>query len=244
MKYIISLTLLAMMLAACSSEKDPIIDYPDAVTMVARTADTSFFENGIDAVPETDAIQIVWHKLDDFNVRYYTVYRRSETENTFEKIRTVDLNAVTIPFDSTYIDNDSLQLEIYYHYFVRAVSKNGDAGPPSDTVSYKLLAKPLTERPNSEQVTGAPVFTWTFNSISGIPDQFILRIEEEFTQQTVYVKQMSVILYDWRQTLDTSGLSDFPVLQSNVSYRWRIDVIGPDQNSSGSESEWKTFRMN
>ena len=86
---------------------------PAKVTLISSSTDTSKVEEGIDAIPESDAIRIEWQPSIDDLVTGYSLYRSSDQED-FEKIA-----LISIP-DSTYED---LAVEIYerYYYYIRAV---------------------------------------------------------------------------------------------------------------------------
>ncbi len=235
----------AVMLAACTNSGEPDYPAPPAVIIVPHSPDTASVEKGIDAVPETDAIKLEWYRTNDINVRFYNIYRKAEDETFFSKIKTINIESVSPPFDTTYFDGDStVTIEKYFSYFITATSKDGIEGARSDTVRYKLLSKATTDRPNNEELTTPPVFEWTFDAQSGIPNSYILRIEEEISEKKVFAQKLDVVSFDWRQVLDFSQVDTVGVLQSGIRYRWRIDTIGQDEETSGAESEWKTFRMN
>ena len=225
---------------SCDSAGDPQLPAPGKVFMVPRSPDTSTVERGIDAVPESDGIILQWYDVNDPGVRFYDVYRQNENETYYKKIRRIDLETAFPGSDTVYIDNSlDLLLNVYNFYYVRAVNRDGLEGSPSDTVKYKLIQKPETMRPNGEIVVGLPVLYWSFPGV--VPNNYIVRMEEEFTNRVVFVRQFEVTEYFQDQNLDLATLADPPQLMPNFTYRWRLDSVGPAADSSGSESQWRIF---
>ncbi len=207
--------------------------------MVPHSPDTSPVERGIDAIPESNGIILQWYDLRDPGVRYYDVYRQNENETYFRRIRRIDLDTAFPGSDTVFTDASSdLQLNLYNYYFVLAVNRDNLEGAPSDTVYYKLIEKSTTSRPNGEIVVGQPVLYWSFTEI---PEKYIVRIEEEFTNRIVLARQFKVIDYFQDQVLDLGQVTDPPQFIPNFTYRWRLDTVGPDSLYSGSESQWRIF---
>ena len=233
-------SLLVLFLFSCTSTEEPNLPAPGKVIMVPRSEDMAEVELGIDAVPESDGIQVQWFDLNDRNVEAYRVYRKNENETFYKLIKTIDLAKASAGSDTTYIDNDpNLKLNSYNYYYVSAVNKDAE-GLASDTVRYKLLGKAITTGP-SGYIDDNPVFYWTFPVIL---DSFILRIEEDLTERIHFVRKFqSNYDHEW-QELDISQIENPPLFESNRSYRWRVDIIGTESESSGSESEWLTFSIN
>ena len=226
---------------ACANNEEGKLPPPPAVIMVPHAADTSDIENGTDAIPDEKAIQVQWYDMDDPNIRYYNIYRKGESETFFSRIGRINLDNAIPPFDTTYIDNDiKLQVYVYYEYYVTATNKDEIEGPVPDSVEakYMLTEKAITSLPVGS-ISGIPEFHWSFPQ--DIPDRYILRIEEEFTKKLHFVRTFpSEYIRD--KILDLANVPNVPPFSSNVSYQWRIDCIGDsDPETSGSESEWKTF---
>ena len=239
MKYLFA-SIITLFLFSCTSTDGPILPAPGKVSMVPHSDDMAEIELGIDAVPESDGIQVQWFDLNDRNIESYRIYRRNESETFYKLIKTIDLEKASAGSDTTYIDNDpNLKLNSYNYYYVTAVNKDAE-GLPSDTIRYYLYEKPETTGP-SGSINVNPVFYWTFPVL---PDSFILRIEEYFTERIYFIRKFqSNYDHDW-QELDVSQIENPPIFPSNQQYRWRVDIIGPDSESSGSESGWLTFIIN
>ena len=239
--------LLIVFVLACDNPQKPELPTPAKVVMVPRSNDMAAIERGIDAVAESNGIKLQWFDLNDRNLKIYSIYRRKTNETYFRVIKTIDLETAFPGQDTVYIDNDpQLVLNTYNYYYVTGTNKDDLEGPPSDTLKYKLLEKSQTFMPNGETIFGLPVFYWSFPA-TVTPDSFILRIEEEFYNTLYYVAIFQSNYDQPEQTLDlsdTSKVSNPPVFNSGQSYRWRIDSIGPDAETSGAESAWLVFFIN
>ncbi len=244
---IIGLTL-GIFLMACNTGGDPKLPAPDKVQMVPHSFsdDTLAIERGIDAVPESDGIYLAWYSLRDNNTRQYNIYRRRDDETFYKRIKVIDLEIESPPRDTTYSDDNAdagLNLNTYYYYFVTASNKDGLEGLAGDTLKYKLLDKPVTRFPDGDEmpVDSLPILKWEFVDIYNL---YILRIENSFKQ----LQYVGVFQSNYDNNLQTLNLEDeekvpnFPELQPGT-YQWRIDLIGDDEDTSGSESDWKTFTI-
>ena len=239
-----------IVLTACSDTNGPVTEEPGRLTFVPKGPDTAIVERGIDAVPDKDGILLEWFKSNDNSIRYIDIYRQKDGETYFRKIRTIDLETASAGKDVSYLDDsDDIGINIYNEYYLRALNSDGVEGQPSDTVQYNLLQKPILSRPNGETVIGLPVFYWDFPDV--IPDSYILRIQEEFTNRVVFVREFQVKDYFHDQSLNLSEVENPPQFVSGFTYRWRIDSVGAgidpddrDKNYSGSESRWFSFIAN
>jgi hypothetical protein len=236
-----------VMMVSCDNSQTPDLPTPAKIRMVPRSGDLAAVEKGVDAVPESDGIKLQWYDLNDPNLKTYSVYRRTHFETYFKVIKTIDLNTAFPGQDTVYIDDQpDLPLNIYNYYYITGTNTDDLEGPPSDTIRYKLLEKPVTLRPNGETISGLPVFYWSFPQTVS-PDSFILRIEEQYPDRLFYIAKFQTNYDSPDQTLDladTSKVTDPPQFSSGRSYRWRIDSIGPDSTTSGAESAWLIFYTN
>jgi len=243
---LISAGLFSLFPAGCDNAGEPIVPVPGKVRMVPHVFadDLLPVERGIDAVAEqTEGIYLAWFSLNDRNIRQYNIYRRRADESYFRMIRSVALATASPGKDTTYIDNDGnkgLQLNIYYYYFVTASNTDNVESDPADTLRYMLLDKPLLRQPDGQSFTvdSLPTLNWEFIEI---PNEYILRIENPFSQ-LVYIGIFKSVYDNNAQTNDMNDISGFPLL-SPGTYTWRIDVVGPDEDNSGSEAIPKTFNI-
>jgi hypothetical protein len=230
---------------ACTGDQDPVAQTPGKIVFVPKEPDTAEVERGIDAVPDRDGIYLEWFDPRDPDLRFVDIYRMREGETFFRKIRSIDLESASGAEDTTYTDAPE-DIEDYLgtdtEYFLRAVNSDGVEGPASDTLTYNLWDKPVLSRPSGEIITGLPVFYWRFPG--AIPDSYILRIREDFTNRLVFVREFQVEEYFENQELDLSSIAEPPEFISGFTYLWRIDSVGPEPLFSGSESQWRTFIAN
>jgi hypothetical protein len=241
MKKIFIIICLLPIYNGCDPGGESKLPTPGRVLMVPRNPDTLAVERGIDAVPESDGIILEWFDLRDPGVRYYDIYRQNENETFFKRIKRIDLETAFPGSDTVYVDNsEDLAINVYNYYYVRAVNRDGLEGSNSDTARYKLIQKPETSRPNGELVPGQPVLFWSFPG-GTIPENYIVRIEEEFTDRVVFIRQFKVTEYFQDQSLDLGKVADPPQFIPNFTYRWRLDSVGPDADNSGAESQWRIF---
>ena len=225
---------------SCNDNTGADSQVPPKVQMVMRSPDTAAVEQGIDAVPESNGIQVQWHKLYHPALAYYYLYRKADDELYFQRIKVIDPERITQGGDTTYVDNDTtLSIFKWYQYFVTAANKEGDEGLASDTVTYMLVEKAILISPDQVVVSGDYVFRWSF--IGTKPQYFILRIEEDFSQKLLFSNIFEI--NNFISGIDTLNLSETePKLHfPEGRYRWRIDCIGESAESSGSESEWSRF---
>jgi hypothetical protein len=245
---------LVVLFTACDTGGDPKLPAPGKVQMVAHsfTDDTLAVERGIDAVPESNGIYLSWYSLRNANIDKYNIYRWKGRKNEqfayFSKFKVIDLN-ISRPGsgkDTTFTDDNEesgLELNAFYSYFITATNKDGLEGTAEDTLEYMLLEKPETRWPDGQTFDSAvdslPILSWDF---ADVPDQYILRIENNFNQLK-YIGIFQVTEYFSSQTLDMDSIADLPPLTPGT-YIWRIDIIGPYVDTSGSESNEKVFIIN
>lgn len=236
---------------SCSPESDSKLPPPQQVVMVEKTTDLGVVEHGIDADTEKDGIFIEWFLLTDPDVESYNIYRRSKNQSLFSKIATINIKGIITPFDTTfsYVDDDNLRLDdedYVYYYYVTATNKDGVEGPKPDSLTrtrYMLLSKPSTyDVQNTVTINEQPIFSCVFQG-GIIPNYFIVRIEEDVTQNFVWARRFENSNLDVDPSIDLGSVLNPPAYQQGVYYRWRIDAVGPDSLYSGSESEWKSFQV-
>jgi len=230
---------------SCDSAGEPIVPDPEDVHMVHHSLadDTLALERGIDAVWENDGIFLAWYDLKDRNIQQYNVYRRKNDESYFRMIKRIIVEQVSSGKDTTYVDDNAdqgLDLNVYYHYFVTATNSQDEESGAADTLKYMLLSKPETRQPDGQTYVSTldtlPILSWDFVDI---PNFYILRIENNFGQLH-YVGIFQVTEFFESQVLDLKSITNLPEFMPGI-YKWRIDIVGPNLDNSGSESIWKTF---
>lgn len=191
--------------------------------------DWTVVEKGIDAVPESDAIQLDWLPPEGQEVAGYRLYRRAGQSGSFL------LQKSFKALDTTFVDAD-VKPEVRYFYFMTAIDQGGREGPPSDTVDYMLVPKAFNLHCTA---TLTPVFRWHINTY---PSQYVLKLFDLSEESKVWFSAVQSdfadldeeVAYNWDSTAVT------PMLSAGRTYRWRVDVVGTERNS-GSESRWSRF---
>ena len=201
---------------------------PNPPVMVPKSPETAIEEKGIDAVPEVNAIFVEWFSTKDETVRRWKLFRAASGQG-------FKLIAVLASSDTSYLDKN-LETGRRYSYFLTAVNASGLESAPSDTVSYKLLPKPVNL---GNTLDAKPEFEWQFVSVP--PVLYVLRLFENPSQNLIWLSEVAPsygasehVHFNWDHTATVDSL------ERGVSYYWRVDEIGSEFHS-GSESDWKIF---
>jgi hypothetical protein len=220
----------------CRKILDTAVEVPAAVVLIPSAADTCRDERGMDAVPEGDAILIVWIPSGEENVTEYEIYRGSRKDAVFTRIARVQ-----VP-DSTYLDY-GVTLDTRYYYYLLAVNDGGERSEPSDTLSYKLIQKATGLLPVGETAIAKPVFSW---HDPNTPQKafYVIRLMESATKQVVWLSLIPSSYSGDRETVqfNDDGTAPIDSLGGGIDYQWRVDVVG-SEDCSGSESEWVALRL-
>ena len=134
-----------------------------------------------------------------------------------------------------------------YYYYVTAVNEDGQESLPSDTVWYQLIQKANLTEPMGTTFTNPEVinFKWVFTS-NPLPHVYILRIEDDFTDELVYIDWVEPIP-NYDQIFRTHSLTADQLKRFAINgrpYRWRVDAWEKDPIHYGSESNWGSFTIN
>ncbi len=159
------IVLLALFLLNCSGKESFGIDDtpPDPLVMIPHLGDTgdSIYvngeqvndsNNGIDTVPDNDWIRIQWQSVYDTDLDYIKIYRYGDyTPATF-----VDSLTRSQVDTDEYLDSrlhTQNPVGETWHYYVKGYDQYGNYSV-SDTVSYRLLQKPMLLAPaHFEQIS-------------------------------------------------------------------------------------------
>lgn len=208
---------------------------PQTVQFVSKSAEEDDNEQGIDAIPEGDAIYFSWHKLVDNEIDKYEIYRQTDPERDFYLIDTVQ--------DTFYIDNLDYATELNQrmYYFILSVNFDLKKSESSDTISYKLLEKPTPLMPSGIINSNTPLFQW--NDINQAND-YIIRVKRSDTDHIIWNSTIQANFGSTHQQIgyNSDGMADVNALSTEIPYEWRVDVIGPESNC-GSESAWTSFQI-
>ncbi len=244
---------------SCEKGTNKKAEPPMPVQLVLRPpgADTLNSEPGIDAVPtpegEMNQIQIQWYRHPQIkSLEKFNIYRSDEPlgDKNYQLIGTVQANNAGQP-DTIYFDTQDLQLNVRYYYYVTAVNKDLVESESSDTVSYKLLEKPVKLSLNANaNVISEPTMNFEWWMMSGnTPDQYILRIERFYSKDVhilAYITYVNTEYGAQSQSFRIEGDS-LKWIFPDGKYRWRVDCVGREdvvhQYFEGSESNWKPFNV-
>ena len=217
------------------SEEDNTPPPPASVKLVEKTAEDSPVEHGIDAISEKDAIFLEWYANKEKNLAGYVIYRSKGVDENFEEIARITKRYNLI--DTTFID-ESVDIQIRYYYFVRAFDDFVQFSSPSDTVSYKLVEKPILSYPVGRiGANYTPSFIWDFDA-NFVPNQFVIRVMKKEDKNYVYyfTKLLNIIDgnsgYTPHQEWNFNTLK-FPMQLTTGTYLWRIDPVGSEINQGG-----------
>ncbi|MFO7891651.1 MAG: hypothetical protein R6V04_15085 [bacterium] len=204
---------------------------PASVVFVSKTADASILERGIDAVPDGDKIKIEWFLNPEKEVEKYNIYRSEEDSEKFSFIFTTR--------DTVY--EDMVKTHTKYYYYVNAETDEGVTSEPSDTINYTLLDKALLLSPGDTVSTAKPEFVW-LDTNEHIYDQYIIRVVNIDYNKTIWIAVKERENYDTGQekvVFNADSSAAVSQLSSDISYKWRIDIVGNERK--GSESNWKSL---
>jgi len=205
------------------TQKAPVIPPP---LFVQAVADTAIEENGIDAIPDLNAIYLQWQQREIYSA--FQVYRSQDTGG-FSAIATLNRQ------DTSYIDVVPVQTRFYYYLRARDDEDNWSA--PSDTMDYLLLDKATNLR---VIFADSLEFHWQVKGIN--PPYYVLRLFEENGNSIIWLS-LTPSAYqgpEEKTAFNRDGRAKSAQLISGHRYRWRIDCIGTNPNS-GSESNWQYF---
>ena len=207
---------------------------PDPVQLIQSSSPFDKIERGIDAVPDVDGIYLEWHDTDDPSVEFYEIYRGEDPEDRF-----IPVGKIFHP--DTSFQDEEVELFTRYYYYVLAVSDLDARSESSDTLDYTLLAKPTNLSPSGIWQDVTPLLRW--DNVQ--EDQYLVRIEDDLLDEIVWMK---VVQSSYGETEsvevghDTTAIVQIDSLSRQRDYIWRVDVIR-DVNNIGSESNWKSLRI-
>ena len=191
--------------------------------------DTALVEKGIDTIPEADVIQLDWTLTDDKDIDHILLFRRSEKEEQFKSLRKFGRK------DTTWIDNDHIELNIRYYYYLRAVDRDDRQGAPSDTVDYMLIDKAY----NLYASSGThPLFRWQIQDYYF--HEYIIKILDANSGEKIWFARVTSDHSDLDEEVkyNFNGGAKYDSLKINQNYIWRVDIVGAAKNC-GSESMWQ-----
>jgi len=240
--FLTKILIIALFGLSCTNSVESDNPAPEQVRMVEKSAENAVIERGIDAIAFTglltqNSIYIQWHSEDDEDLTVYDIYRSQDSVGTFPLLTSVVKQFGEI--DTSYIDKNVAE-NVRYYYYVIARDAEDQEGPRSTKVNYKLGEMAVLNSPSPSDTNYTGVFSWDFPSFG--PDEFIFRLERDIAGNFVheYMNQLNRIDYNPHQEWNFTSLGLGNLLPGR--YRWRIDIIGADDNE-GSESFWLGFQV-
>jgi len=209
---------------------------PSAVHLIPSSGDTSLIERGIDAVPESDGIRLEWISSSEDGIAGYEIFRGLERDGTYKKIAGVE---VLTALDSVFIDEDVSLFQRYY-YFIKTVDREGRRSISSDTLDYKLIRKAVNLLPKGEINNSRPDFSWEDPNQEG---KYVIRVVDVESDSVISIVTIFSSYNPPREEVSFGNvMSGHDSLLVQKDYKWRVDVVGSEQNS-GSESGWVIFKV-
>jgi hypothetical protein len=224
----------ALLIFTCKNQDQPESP-PQRVTIVTKTPEYAILEQGIDTIPEKDAIKLEWHPNSERNLNGYAVFRSKWPDKNYLEITRIKEIYGTI--DTTFID-DSVQVNNRYYYYIRAFIKSDLLGEPSDTVNYQLIPKP--------QLLGTSLknevflFRWTYSDPVSAPDDFVFRLQRKinFNEYQNLNPSVNSIRYTFPEEWSLEELGYDNQLSAG-EYNWWIDAFIPGQNMGAESNIWQ-----
>ena len=183
-----------------------------------NTNDPKLENNGIDAVPGGNQMQIQWLNITDSDIDYLEIYRFSMQDYIFA----IDTLNFAIKIDSVDYDNQSIYQDVTapvdynLFYFIKAVDEAGNS-TPSDTVGYKLMHKPSLIQPSyGESFPNVYNITFKWFGDTGLLYRLLV-----FDVDRNPLWQWTPLDFD---SLETQYLG--PAIIPPDTLIWRVDVFG------------------
>ncbi|HNW59735.1 MAG TPA: hypothetical protein PKI62_08685 [bacterium] len=212
---------------ACTGHSTSPEAVPPVPRFVPAVPDTAAVEQGIDAVPEEDAILLQWRQ--DEALAAFQLFRRREGEKNYE------LAAQLTARDTTFLDRVAPNLRC--RYYLRGANEAGQLSAPSDTLDYMLLNKAT-----DLQIAAGDTLLFSWSIGLQRPAWYVLRLKEEFSGAMIWIGRVDPGYQGTRESVryNHDGRARLVRLQSGVRYLWRLDCVGAAPQS-GSESVWQRF---
>jgi hypothetical protein len=240
--FVVIILIIALFSLSCTSSVESDNPAPAQVRIVEKSAEDAIVEKGIDAIAfpgllTQNSISLQWYSEDDEDLTSFDIYRSQDSVGTFPLLTSIVKQFGKI--DTFYVDKNVAQ-NVRYYYYVIARDAADQESPRSIKVNYKLSEMTVLNSPSESDTSYTGIYSWDFPSIG--PDEFIFRLERDIAGNFVheYINQLNRIDYNPHQEWNFTSLG-LGNLAPGI-YRWRIDIIGAD-NNEGSESFWQGFQV-
>ena len=189
--------------------------------------------NGIDAVPSGDYINIQWEHLLDTDIDYLAIYRFNL--NSIETPTLID--SIPTPYQDNYLDeftNFNAQIGRSWFYYIKVVDTSGNY-TISDTACYQLINKPILNSPdNGTTVANLSdvVFTWE-PDLSGSTMAYRL---------LVFDRNYNIIwIYNPASNEALSVPYGGPDITGQQQIIWRVDAKGQTLDMTVNETDFTIY---
>ena len=253
LKFGLTFLIAVFVIHACEDSTSSDNPVPGQVILVNKSAEDDSLETGIDAehiiTTERDGIILQWHPItDDNDLVAYDIYRSMiDSSSGFAKL--AEVNSPVGNIDTFYFDTSLVVFPQAgasakrYYYYVRARDAENQQGPRSRVDNYRLEDVCTLLAPNEfTQFDGT--FHWRWEPANQ-PASFVFRLLKERSfgiYRVVLVKEVLIHIADPEPVWSLSQLDSTLGSLETGTYRWRIDIIGAEENN-GSESDWSTFKV-
>ena len=215
---------------SCSDNSQFNDEPPSAVIWVAPSSDMDENETGIDAVPEGNSIYLNWYRSVDDLVIGYEIYRSVQRNGSYQ----ITANTQVLKNDDTlYVDSvDPAMVNRRLYYYIMAVNDIGTHSESSDTISYMLIDKAINLLPLGYETSHRPKMSWEDPNLQP-KNNFIIRLLNSITNNHVWMYQTFGVFGATRQEIEYNidGSADLDSLISGEEYKWRVDIVGSENNS-------------
>jgi len=256
-KYILLIgVILIIVLAACSGKETLGVDTtpPSKPILYPHLGDTgdgwayinegqtdsiyvTDYNNGIDAVPTGNKIRIQWEHMLDKDLKIIRIFRFAR-DNQVTKIDSIAPNYEEYE-DQLVNVGDLPAIETEWNYYIQAVDLAGNYST-SDTVSYRLIEKPVLISPVDDALLANSNITFRWNKGRDVEKYRLLVFDD--MQAYLWHRDLDISLEENIIELDYNSSTALP----SGTYYWRVDAFrdridGGDLFFSGSESLERKF---
>ena len=209
---------------------DVIETFPGHADTINYYNNSDVENNGIDADPGGDYINVQWEHILDSDIDFLEIYRFNLLDYQNE-IPATKIDSISSPNKDEYLDEFSdvdTPISVNWFYYVRAVDTSGNS-TISDTTCYRIVNKAyLVSPPNFANFDDIHDITFQWNEdISGEVSSYrLILLDEDYNLIWSYEPASNEEL-----EIPYTGPSI-----NNQSIRWRVDFIGhtlEDQNING-----------
>ncbi len=261
--FIGSLALLIGFAGSCNKKDSTIGDQmpPEPPILIAASGAVTDLtkldserEAGIDAVPGENWIELQWEpptrnangsSLEDLSG--YKIYRGVHVDTLNSVVLgTLPIDIIEEPLRESYVDESNLSIGTTYFYSISAYDERNNESAFSDTVSFRLVKKPIPTSPTDNYIISAGehfYFDWDSNSL----DAHYVKVFKSTLGDTLLIwKSKDFYDYeDFRTSYNENGIarSGYDTLAVG-DYKWRVDIYRMEDGiPKGAESREISFSV-